>query len=180
MKKKSLIKSCLLCASLMLGTGYAIINNRVLTATGTVPIGEKDLNVGFIDGTGYTVSNGGATATLTIDTIDESDITLPAGTPVGNHNVSLNITNNETDISVKFDVNVKFSANGETLTSDVCNASSVSITYYDDHSIPTDVTQSPLLPQKSAVADIYYDFYTPALQYSQITIVITITAHPYL
>ena len=45
MKNKSLIKTALLSSALLLGTGYAIINNRVLTATGTVPISEKDLDV---------------------------------------------------------------------------------------------------------------------------------------
>ena len=44
MKKKNIIKTSLLSAALLLGTGYAVINNRVLTATGTVPIATKEIN----------------------------------------------------------------------------------------------------------------------------------------
>lgn len=47
MKRKSLIKSCLLGGALLLGTGYAAINSKNVTISGTVSAANLDLNVGL-------------------------------------------------------------------------------------------------------------------------------------
>jgi hypothetical protein len=45
MKKKSLIKSCLLGAALLLGTGYAVINSKEVNITGTVGASNYEMDV---------------------------------------------------------------------------------------------------------------------------------------
>ena len=44
-KKKNLIKSCLLGSALLLGTGYAVINSKNVTISGTVSAANLDLNI---------------------------------------------------------------------------------------------------------------------------------------
>ena len=45
MKKKGLIKSCLLGSALLLGTGYAVINSKNVNITGTVSAADYEMSV---------------------------------------------------------------------------------------------------------------------------------------
>ena len=76
MKRRGLIKAGLLSAVLLLGTGYATINNRVLTATGTVPIATKEMDVritglsGTFSSNEYSISPDGHTLTISAEPFD--------------------------------------------------------------------------------------------------------------
>jgi hypothetical protein len=101
MKKRNLIKTSLLAGTLLLGTGYAVINNRVLTATGTVPIAQKNLDVKIVDTSGFdsaTIINNGLGLTFTLPSIMENP-------PLDNSNplltyIYVSIENKETDLDV--------------------------------------------------------------------------------
>ena len=52
MRKKGLIKSCLLGSALLLGTGYTLINNKDVSITGTVSAANYEMDVEVIFETG--------------------------------------------------------------------------------------------------------------------------------
>ena len=101
MKKKNLIKTALLSSALLLGTGYAVINNRVLTATGTVPIAEKELDVRITSITGIpnaTIAPDGLTAELTFEKVEVGFLDGGSG---ATNNFTVEITNYENDLTVE-------------------------------------------------------------------------------
>lgn len=96
MKKKNLIKTALLSSALLLGTGYAVINNRTLTATGTVPIAQKELDVKI---TKVESSNGGMSNVVIAE--DGYSVTFDYGEYDGElKDAGITLTNNESDIDV--------------------------------------------------------------------------------
>ena len=89
----------LIAAVLTLGVGYAVINNRILTATGTVPIAEKVLDVEITDpGTGCELVSGSKTSiTCTFSTMDLSSESYE-------QHPAINVKNNESDLEVSFEL----------------------------------------------------------------------------
>lgn len=178
MKNKSLIKTALLSSALLLGTGYAVINNRVLTATGTVPIATKNLDVVFTadsktaSGNVGVITNDGHTLTLTFSTVDEETY-APA--------FDIYIKNNETDLTVQPNMDYKvYDQDGNEL-------SKGDFSIYTDYTIDIDTEEemfgSDRLPIKpSHTIHAAYSFYLPEYidicQYEYFTIEITYTISP--
>jgi hypothetical protein len=128
-KRKNIIKAGLLGAALMLGTGYAVINNSVLTATGTVPIAEKNLDVRIVncDAENAQISPDGLTVTFAVTSWtwgpDSGDIILMADTTFENRETDLTVdidfdyeitTPEGNELNLDFYVEVFFGNDGET------------------------------------------------------------------
>ena len=184
-KRKNIIKAGLLGAALMLGTGYATINNRILTATGTIPIAEKAIDVVITEaqpGQNYDVTDSGQSATLHFSTVSLSQLIEPGAPYPGASLAIVTIINNETDISAYIDVEISFyDSDGELLTGDFYSIFSVSIPTYKDGEFSHFANDpNPLEPGQTAFIEVLFDFYTPIVRYSEVMMEITITAIPAL
>ena len=102
MKKKSIIKSCLLGAALLLGSGYAIINSKEVTINGTVSSENRDINVEIStpETNSFHLACEGDICTLTQDENTVFD------QPYESTQVYLDFKNNESDIGAHVKIEI--------------------------------------------------------------------------
>jgi hypothetical protein len=176
MKKRNLIKTALLSSALLLGTGYAVINNRVLTATGTVPIATKELDVKITDIHGEpsdsekNISDDGHTLTFICDNMD----VFESGVINNDYWIYLEVTNyDEFNVDTKSTITVT-AKNGEE-----------SVEYYTDTfygGIFDNAAGSNLIEYIEPDTQGYIEFAFPieldVLNYSSLEITITVEAFP--
>lgn len=117
MKKKSLIKSCLLGSALLLGTGYAVINSKDVSITGTVSAANTtlDVYVGNFQSENFDCVQNGETFTLTLKegkefkTVGETkSFSFFIGTNIRDYNIAYTINTTLSnpdfyDVSSNFD-----------------------------------------------------------------------------
>ena len=126
MKKKNIIKTGLLSATLLLGTGYAVINSKQVTINGTVSSETRDVNIRIVSSNpNFDMDVSGTT--LTFSQNDTSKYETVGTT----HSVNFDIFNDETDLNVLLEIESMSSS------SEFFEVSDVSTTVVDSEGNPT-------------------------------------------
>ena len=175
MKRKNLIKSCLLGATLLLGSGYAVINNRVLTATGTVPISEKDIDLKILDMVGEfsspaIISSDGYSVSFTLNTMEAQS---------GSRAFEIRLENNEEAFHLRIDFEYEIlNEKGENIASPTCCELTLSNIRDAD---TRQHFEGDISPNQDVLLDMQFTGnYAELMQYSELTINFTLTAIPVL
>ena len=175
MKRKSLIKSCLLGATLLLGSGYAVINNRVLTATGIVPIAEKDIDVKILDIVGEfsspaVISPDGYSVSFALNLIDATS---------GSRAFEIRLENNEDVFPLRIDFEYEIlNEKGENIVSPTC--CELALLNIRDANTRQDF-EGDISPNQDVLLDMQFTGnYAELMQYSELTINFTLTVIPVL
>ena len=176
MRKKNIIKTGLLSAALLLGTGYAVINNRVLTATGTVPIAGKDLDVGIgsIEGDVSEVNISENKLSASFKLKSTSEFSLPM-----EQSFHMRVYNLEPDLAVNIQIEATLKTNtGEELDESILSLENTVILHGDYQSPVTYIEPNVdvIIPFNLSFGDNYELIH----QYEYLTVEIVISISPKL
>ena len=163
MKKRNLIKTGVLAGTLLLGTGYAVINNRTLTFTGTGTIKAEEIDVVVLQGSNYTITNEGKGAAFVLGE-------LTTGTK---KELDIIIKNNESLYDANITGNIVITANDKTLVEGTDYTSKIDGDWPDGLSAPLEKGMSGRLTVSITPLE-------PMKKYSTFNVTITVVATPVL